>query len=710
MSRRWFARRRRVPVLLQAEMLECAHACLAMVLAHHGAAWSLERLRERFVPASRGTSVSKLVQMAQTLGLETRIYRAEPGHLGGLALPCVLHWDVVHFVVLEAVRGDRFVVVDPAIGRVEVGAHEFDRRFTGIAIELQPGGGFGRAAPPRPPSALGLLAEGLRSHVGVLAGVALLALLLEGLGLLAPLFVQAATDRVLPNGDGALLALLAAAFAASALLQSGVALARSALLIRLGEALTVAWNSAVCQRLLRLPYEFFVRRSIGDIHSRFGSIDEIQRTITHRFVEGLLDGVTALLALLVIAAYSATLAMLTLGFTAAYALFRLATLRGVIAATERSIRRQAAQQGLLLEILHGMHSIKANGHEANQLARYGRRTRDAARATARLHWRSTAVDELGQAILRLHWIAAVAAGSVLALRGQISAGMLVAYATYAYQFSLRSARVLDLVAEWRTLLLHSLRLADIVDGPAEHAGGDTPLARDRHDLQVRGLHFRYDADGPWILRGLDLTVGDGECVAITGPSGIGKSTLGKLLIGLLHPEQGEISVAGTPLVALRRDELRDSIGCVLQDDQLFNGTIAENIAFFDPGFCRERVIQAAQLAQIHDEIMAMPLRYDARVIDLGASLSGGQRQRLILARALYRQPRILVLDEASSHLDLANERRVNAAISALRITRIIIAHRPQTLAIADRVLRLEGGMLHPEGPRATASRAVCLPT
>lgn len=207
------------------------------------------------------------------------------------------------------------------------------------------------------------------------------------------------------------------------------------------------------------------------------------------------------------------------------------------------------------------------------------------------------------------------------------------------------------------------------------------------------LSFRYDADGPWILDGVDLDVGDGECVAIKGPSGTGKSTLAKLLLGLLVPARGGVSINGVALDAIDDDHFRRSVACVLQDDQLFNGTIADNIAFFEPNFSRADVVRAGRLAQIHEEVMRMPLRYNTRIVDLGASLSGGQRQRLILARALYRRPRVLILDEASSHLDLENERLVNEAIRGLSVTRIIIAHRPQTLAIADRIYELAGGKL-----------------
>lgn len=677
-----------VPVVLQSGMLECAHACLAMLVQAHGRRASLEEIRTRYNPSTRGTSVSHTLSMARELGFDARILRAEPAHLPQVRLPCILHWDLVHFVVLESCTGNSYTVVDPASGRVRVDAGELSRRFTGVVIEATPGLHFRQPAERPRSGAMTMLVDAFREHAKPLCFAALLALLLETLGLAAPLLIQTVTDNVLPHDDARLLLILAVAFGACALLQAGIAFWRSSVLVRLSEHLTVKWNAAVCDRLLRLPYGFFMSRSIGDIHSRFGSISEIQRTVTHRFVAGVLDGVTALLSLVAITIYSPVLAAITLTATGVYALLRTLTLTRLVNGQERAIKLQASQQGLLLELLHGVHSIKAHGFEGTKLARYIRRTRDAAAADMNLQMSSALVDEAGQAILRLHWVAAVAMGAYLAVQGLITGGMLVAYVTYVQQFSNRSTRLVELFAEWRVVRLHSTRLADIVEAPIDTVGGTSIGEPGNDDVTVEDVSFRYHADGPEILSGLRLNVRSGECVAIRGPSGSGKSTLAKIVIGLLKPDNGRVVIGGVPLDEMCPRLLRQRIACVLQEDQLFNGTIAENIAFFQPAFSQEAVEAAARRAQIHDEIVSMPLGYESRVIDLGASLSGGQRQRLILARALFRDPRILILDEASSHLDLENERRVNDAISALQITRIIIAHRPETLAIADRVMDL----------------------
>jgi ATP-binding cassette subfamily B protein RaxB len=697
--------KRKVQVLLQSGMIECAHACLAMIANYHGHQWTVEKIRSVFATSSRGTSVSQLSTMAQEIGFDTRIYRAEPSHLGRMRLPCVLHWDLSHFVVLETLANGQYEILDPAGGRMVMGQEELSKRFTGIVVEISPGLKFNERKIAPDTTALKMIWNGFWAYRSTVAWSALLAVVLECIGLISPIFIQKATDLVLPANDGRLLLLLTLAFVAAVLLQGGIAMIRSSILIQLGERLTVQWNGAVAAKLLRLPYLFFMQRSMSDINSRFGSILEIQRVVTHRFIEGLLDGLTSAIGLVILVTYSPWLALLTVAMSGLYASLRLGTNQALVSATERSIRMQSGQQGALLEILHGIHSVKASGSEATMLARYGGKTVDAAISTRRVQWLSSVVGEGGQTILRLHWVLVVAAGSFLAMRGHFTAGMLVAYITYATQFSMRSTRLLDLLAEWRLLKLHGSRLSDIVASKeAEQSGSSLELA-DHFDIVVRDVRFRYDREGPWILNGATLHVASGECVAIKGPSGTGKSTLAKVLVGLVDADSGSVSIGGREGSELRRSMLLEHVACVMQDDQLFSGTIAENVAMFQPGFSKQKVMDACRLAQVHEEIIRMPLRYDTRLIDLGASLSGGQKQRIMLARALYRDPKILVLDEASSHLDLENERLINQAISALKITRIIVAHRQETLSIADRVVELRDGKLEGNyGPEESRQR------
>lgn len=317
-----------------------------------------------------------------------------------------------------------------------------------------------------------------------------------------------------------------------------------------------------------------------------------------------------------------------------------------------------------------------------------------------------------QLIFGIERIAVIWIGAVLALQNMFSVGMLVAYLAYKDQFAQRVSVLIDKWVDFRMLRLHGERLADIVlAGPEpDHEGiGTVTEELMGARLDVAGLSFRYAEGGPWVLKDCSFTIEDVESVAIVGASGCGKTTLVKVLLGLLAPTRGSIALGGWDIDRLGHRHYRQMVGAVMQDDQLFAGSIAENIAFGDDGYDQQRVEAAARLASIHDEILAMPMSYHSLIGDMGTTLSGGQKQRVILARALYRQPRILFLDEATSHLDVERERLVNEAVHQMKITRIIIAHRPETIASADRVLVMHGGCivqeLKPQRERAPSHTA-----
>jgi ATP-binding cassette subfamily B protein RaxB len=285
---------------------------------------------------------------------------------------------------------------------------------------------------------------------------------------------------------------------------------------------------------------------------------------------------------------------------------------------------------------------------------------------------------------------------MLALDGKFSAGMLIAFIAYADQFTSRVAGLIDKWVDFSMLKLHAERVADIaLTEPEQMAAtawnGTVPEA----SIELRNVSFRYADGEPWILKNCNLRIEPGESVAIVGPSGCGKSTLAKVVLGLLQPQEGEVRFGGTDIRKLGLDNYRQWVGAVMQDDQLFAGSIADNISFFDPGAAPMRIEEAARAAAIHDDISLMPMGYQSLVGDMGSSLSGGQKQRVILARALYRKPKLLVLDEATSNLDIERERQVNTVINRLKVTRLVIAHRPETVASARHVLVVANGALQP---------------
>jgi len=343
----------------------------------------------------------------------------------------------------------------------------------------------------------------------------------------------------------------------------------------------------------------------------------------------------------------------------------------------------------LLESIRGAMPVKLANKQDDRLARYANATVAATNRDIGVQ-RLTIAFALGnQLMFGLGRVALIWIAAALALRNEFSAGMLVAFIAYADQFTSRAAGLVDKWTDFRMLRLHAERVADVAltapEPRAETAWtGPAPEA----SVELRNVSFRYAEGEPWILRHCNLRIEAGESVAITGPSGCGKTTLAKIVLGLLEPTEGEVLFGGIDIRKLGLDTYRQWASAVMQDDQLFAGSIADNVSFFDPEASMERIVAAAQMAAIHEDIVRMPMGYQSLVGDMGSSLSGGQKQRVILARALYRQPKLLVLDEATSHLDVERERLISTTIQHLALTRIIIAHRLETMASADRMLAL----------------------
>jgi ATP-binding cassette subfamily B protein RaxB len=677
--------------IIQSEAAECGLASLAMVADAHGLRIGLAELRRRFPLSLKGAKLSQLINIAQHLGFSTRPLRLDMDDLGKLSLPCILHWDLNHFVVLRKVGTSKVVIVDPALGERTMSAAEVSDHFTGVALELSPAATFAprKAAPSITARQLTGPVRGLWR---ALAQLLLLSLALQVFVVLAPFLMQWVVDQVLVSADRDLLTVLGLGFGLALLLQVGIGVLRGAAVVHLSSRLGLQWMGNVFAHLLRLPLDFFEKRNLGDITSRLSSVQAIQKTLTTSFVEALIDGLMAVLTLALMLVYSWKLALVTLLAVALYTLIRAIAWRPLRDGTEQQLVASARQQTHLLESLRGMQSLKVAGEESQRRSTYDNLMVDTINREVRLAHLGLGFNGASQLLFGIERIAVIWIGAVLALDNVFSVGMLIAYLAYKDQFAGRMSGLIDKWLEFRMLRLHGERLADIVLAEPEQEAGNIE-ARPPEDfrIEVENLSFRYAEGEPWVLRDCSFSIAPGESVAVIGASGCGKTTLLKLLLGLLQPGGGSIRIGGHDLHRLGARNVRAIVGAVMQDDQLFAGSIADNIGFFDPDFDLARVEMAARLAAVHEDIQAMPMGYHGLIGDMGSSLSGGQKQRIILARALYRQPKLLFLDEATSHLDVMSERLVNDAVRQLRLTRLIIAHRPETIASADRVLVMEQG-------------------
>jgi len=584
------------------------------------------------------------------------------------------------------------VLHDPARGIRKLSLAEVSASFTGIALELWPHSDFQPGEVKSQISLRRLLGK-VQGFGGVLGHVLLLGMALELCMILAPFFLQTVIDKVLVSADLDLLAVLALGFGLLLVAQQVLSLGRSWALMYLGTLLGSQWQINVFNHLVRLPVAYFERRHLGDIISRFGSLKAIQRTLTTSFIEALLDGVMTVVTLVLMFVYSPPLAMIAVTAMVLYALARWAWFGPLRRASEDELVRAAKQQSYFLETMRGVRTLKLFAHQEQ-------------RATA---WSGLLVDEInaglqpqklqllyrafngllfGSVTLLVLWL-----GARQVIDGVFSAGMLIAFNAYKDQFNSRVAGLIDKLVDVIMLRLHGERLADIVLETAEpqSAPALVPVTDRVPRLEVRQLRFRYSDHEPWVLDGVSLVIEPGESVAIVGPSGCGKTTLLNVMLGILPPVDGQVLLDDEPIDAATVDRLRRISATVLQDDVLFAGSIGDNISFFATDADQAWVEQCARMAAVHDDVARMPMGYNTLVGDMGTVLSGGQKQRILLARALYRRPRLLFLDEATSHLDIQREAAVNHALQALNITRVIVAHRPDTIRSAQRVLVLADG-------------------
>jgi ATP-binding cassette, subfamily B, bacterial CvaB/MchF/RaxB len=698
-----FGSARRLPMFLQTEAAECGLASLAMVACFHGHRVDLAALRRRFSVSLKGSTLAFIMQAAGRMQLAPRPLRLELGELSQLRAPCILHWDLNHFVVLKAVDGRGAVIHDPAFGVRRVSIAQLSRHFTGIALELTPTTEFSPVDERRKVRLRDLLGPvtGLRRS---LAQVFLVALALQAIAVVAPFYMQWAVDGAVVSADRDLLTVLGLGFLLLTLVQVALAAVRSWVVLYLSTTLNLQWLANVFSHLLRLPVSYFEKRHLGDVVSRFGAVTTIQRTLTSSFVEALIDGVMAVATLAMMFVYSAVLTCAALAAVALYGLSRWLFYDPLKRATEEHIVHTAKQQSHFLETVRGVQSIKLFGRQEERRSRWLNLVVDAVNQDLVTQKLGLGFRTANALVFGIERIAIVWLGAVLVLDGPFSIGMLFAFISYKDQFSARVAGLIDKAIDLRMLNLQGERLADIVlTAPEPDAAGAAPEAVDA-SLEVRELSFRYSDMEPFVLLNCSFAVTPGESVAIVGASGGGKTTLVKLMLGLLAPTDGKIFAGGLDIQKLGIDRYRKLVGTVMQDDQLFAGSIADNISFFDPSPDQGAIEHFARMAAVHEDIVAMPMAYNTLIGDMGAALSGGQKQRILLARALYKRPRILFLDEATSALDVQKERAVNDAIRSLKLTRMIIAHRPETIASAERVIVLQGGKVAQDLRRLTAPR------
>lgn len=865
-----FSGRNRLPLILQTEVAECGLACLAMVASYHGHETDLLSLRRRFSISSHGLSLKHLMSMASKLHLAPRALRAETADLSKITMPCVIHWGLNHFVVLKDITKKKYIIHDPAFGERHLDEIGFGKSFTGVVMELTPTQEFKELDERKRLqfSDFWTKAVGLKRS---LTQIILLSFLLQIFALAAPFYMQTVVDNVLLRNDLSLLKVLAIGFTLLMLIQLGTSALREYVILHVSNKLGMQMSANLFRHLMRLPLDYFSKRHMGDIVSRFGSLSNVRNMLTNGMVAAVVDGVMAILVLTAMCFYDIKLTLIVLAIVFFYVLLRWFMYRPFRVLNEEVIVSSAKESSYFMESVRAIQTIKLFQKENERQHHWQNKLADVMNKNIRIARWGIGYATLNGLLFGIENILVVYIATTAVMGNTISLGMLYAFMAYKARFV---SAMDSLVAQWiefKMLDLHLNRLADIAYTKIEnidqheieddqifsaekslngtkmnekllnsdfsngilhwnleqhetaratptfgyfdekfalllevnipglddwniqlvqynlslikgevykisfwakcdnfaplcvvlglakepwtiiesnsfapnnewqffetffvakandenarivfngfgkksgniyicdpsfcvHRGGEStnhnqsiyqPTDLNSNNfikgkIEVRNLAYRYSEHEPYIFKNLNFIIHEKETVAITGPSGCGKTTLLKCMMGLIYPTEGEIFIDDKPLK--NTPQYRSQISSVMQDDQLMSGDILENISCFSPVSDIEKVHRFAKLALIHYEIENMPMQYSTLVGDMGTSLSGGQKQRIILARALYREPRIIFMDEATSHLDVENEKLVNAHIQALSVTRIFVAHRPETIASAERIIRLE---------------------
>ncbi|MDE9566559.1 peptidase domain-containing ABC transporter [Xenorhabdus bovienii] len=622
--------------------------------------------------------------------MDTNVYSLDVDEINLLKKPCILHWDMNHFVVLEKTNKNKFFIFNPEKGEEVLSIHEISKHFTGVAIELTPVPKFKKkSANYKRTIKLVDLFKSSKGLPSALLKIFTISILIESIALTIPIGIQLIMDHVIVTKDVLLLSSICIFLIFFTLVKTFSDVIRSYMSLSINIILDMQWKNSLFGHLLKIPLDYFSSRKLGDIQSRFNSIEDIRETFCNNIVNLIIDFlmIIGLLSMMII--YGGGLTIVVILFSVLYFMVKLSIYRIYKKASDKKIRNEATINSFFMESLYSMPTIKVLGILNNRKRIYSDKVKSLNKSEIKKKKIEIFTNAISSIIIALDQIIILWIGSYLVINNSITIGMFIAFNTYRGQFSDRVTNVINKSIELKLLSLHNERLSEIALQEKEIFKNDTNVENNKMaSLELSNVSYMYDGASHSVISDFSIKIDEGESVAIIGPSGTGKSTLIKIMCGLIKPQSGEVLFNNSDIYLLGINNYRKNISCILQEDKLFSGSIAENISGFDDDIDMDYVVECAIKANIHSEIASFPMGYYTQLSELGGSISGGQKQRIMIARALYKNPKIIFMDEATSHLDTNNESFINKFISNLNMTRIIVAHRESTIKSADRIIHL----------------------
>lgn len=692
--------RRRLRQVQQTTATDCGAACLTMVLDFFGKSLRLDDVRDVVGGDRAGADALAILNAGRWYGLRGRGVKVE--HIDSfefLSPGAILHWRFNHYVVFESWDAKGATVVDPASGRRVVSREELRRSFTGVALMFETAEDF----EPENARSLGgqRYIRELKAQSNVLSRVLVMSVLLQLLALAAPLLTSLLVDRVVPRSDYHLLTVLGAGLVAVVVFHFVSTMLRAYLMLQLRTQLDAKITLEFLDHLVALPYAFFQQRSAGDLMMRLNSNTTVREILTTGALSGILDGSLVFLYLIFMFFTHWQLSLLVLLLAGLRIGLFLLTRQRQSDLMSEALQTQAVSRGYQVQLFAGIETLKSIGAEQRAVEQWSNLFIDELNVSLARGKLNAVFETLLATLAMASPFVILIFGTVAVLDGQLSLGVMLAFNALAMGFLGPLSTLISTGVQLQLLGSYLERIDDVLESePEQHRHEVVPAGRLQGAIQLDGVSFRYGPSSPYVVREVDVDVAAGSFVALVGASGAGKSTLANLLMGLYTPTEGRIVYDGIDLATLELRTVRRQLGIVQQQPYLFGTSIRANIALADPGLSMHRVSEAAKLAQIHDDIQAMPMGYETPLADGGRNLSGGQRQRLALARALAHEPAILLLDEATSHLDALTEKNVHQELASMRATRIVIAHRLSTVVAADLILVMDDGRIVERGSHA----------